>query len=140
MSKEIQLNIGDADALRTTVSNMLNNLGIRVEDQFQEAADEIGKEAVKKLKAKNFGRHKWKNYPKGWKYKAGKFVSGNFESKIYNSTHGWLTHLLEHGHPIITKSGEKVGDAAAFPHIAPVQEWINQELPRRIAEKMRKTN
>ena len=98
----------------------------------------MGKEAVKKLKAKNFGRHKWKNYPKGWKYKAGKFVSGNFECKIYNSTHGWLTHLLEHGHPIITKAGEKVGDAAAFPHIAPVQEWIDQELPRRIAEKMRK--
>lgn len=137
MSKEIQIDIGDADAFRTTISNMLTNLGIKVEDQFQEATDEIGKEAVNKLKAANFGRHKWNKYPRGWKYKAGKFVSGSFECKIYNSTHGWLTHLLENGHPIFTKAGEKVGDAAAFPHIAPVQNWINEELPKRIAEKMR---
>lgn len=140
MANDVTIKLGDADKLQKTINSYLQNLGISVEDEFQEAADEIGKEAVQKLKGYNFGRKRWKNYPKGWVYKPGKFRNGNFECLIYNAKHGSLTHLIEYGHPIFTKAGQKVGDAAAFPHIGPVDEWVQSELPKRIAQKMRDKN
>ena len=138
--KGIEISIGNPEAFRKTISTYLSELGIRVEDEFQEAADEIGKEAAEKLKATSpkSKRKGGKHYASGWRYKAGKFRSGHFESKVYNATHGSLTHLLENGHPIMSH-GTQVGYSEAQPHIKPVEEWVDSELPRRIAEKMRKT-
>ena len=60
MANDVTIKLGDADKLQKTINSYLQNLGISVEDEFQEAADEIGKEAVQKLKGYNFGRKRWK--------------------------------------------------------------------------------
>lgn len=129
---DIKIDIADADKISKTVDSVLKNFGIDVSNEIQSAADEIGKEAVKKLKAtspKNKG-----TYARGWKYKKMASKNGNYSSMVYNSS-GWLTHLLEHGHPIV-RNGVVCGRAKAYPHIEPVESWIQSEFPRRVSEKL----
>jgi hypothetical protein len=52
---------------------------------------------------------------------------------IYNEKYPGLVHLLEKGHAL--RNG---GRTAAKPHVAPVQEWMNEELRKRIKEAIKK--
>ena len=130
---EVKIDIADADKISKTVDSILKEFGINVSNEIQEAVDEVGKEAVKKLKAsspKNTGP-----YARGWKYKKMASKNGNHESLVYNSS-GWLTHLLEHGHPIV-RNGVVCGRAKAYPHIEPVESWVQSEFPKRVSEKLK---
>ncbi|MGH0601470.1 HK97 gp10 family phage protein [Bacillus mycoides] len=90
-----------------------------VEEDLENEIDEVADIAVSKLRQS--GPKKTGAYRKGWrKKKEGKGV-------VLHNTKGQLTHLLENGH---AKVGG--GRVPAKVHIRPVEEYVIDELPRRI--------
>ncbi|MEX0418529.1 HK97 gp10 family phage protein [Bacillus sp. C30] len=90
-----------------------------VEEELMTVQEEVADVAVGKLKQNS--PKKTGSYRNGWrKKKDGKSV-------VIHNTKGQLTHLLENGHA--KASGGRV---PAQVHIRPVEEYVIDELPRRI--------
>lgn len=127
------------DELAGYIGGVLADIQTTAVEAVQAGVDKVGKEAVEKIKAASpTPSHGPAKYRAGWRYKKVKVNSdGSFSTVVYNATHGWLTQLLEKGHPIISK-GEVVGRAAAFPHIAPVSEWMQTQGVQIITDEIQK--
>ncbi|UYO18748.1 HK97 gp10 family phage protein [Bacillus sp. 41-22] len=90
-----------------------------VEEELTTAQEDVADIAVGKLKQNS--PKKTGGYRKGWrKKKDGKSI-------VIHNTKGQLTHLLENGH---AKAGG--GRVPEKVHIRPVEEYVINELPRRI--------
>lgn len=129
---------GSISAAMKTVQDQLAAFGVQVDDSIQEIFDDVGKEAVKMLKATSPVNEKSPQkgrYAKGWKYERGKKVRGVTMSYVRNAKDPQLTHLLEFGHPIV-RNGVTVGNADPIPHIAPVAEWVAEEANKRIQKSI----
>lgn len=116
--------------LKKEVNAVLLAYGMQVDDALQASIDTVSKEAVKRLKTVSLA-HGWRKYSSAWKYdrKGGKQAKG---AVIYNGKYGPLTHLLENGHEIISH-GQSTGQRTrAFPHIAQVDAYVAQELPKEV--------
>ncbi|WP_144641169.1 HK97 gp10 family phage protein [Bacillus cereus] len=90
-----------------------------VEEELLTAQEEVSDVAVNKLKQNS--PKKTGAYHKGWRKKK------EDNGVVIHNTQGQLTHLLEKGH---AKVGG--GRVPAQVHIRPVEEYIINELPRRI--------
>lgn len=118
----------ELSSFSSEIQKILKEYGEDVQKIADEEVVEVSKEAVKKLKKespKDSGE-----YAKGWKMKKEETRFG-VETTAYNSTHGWLVHLLEHGHA--KKNG---GRTEAKPHVGPVQNWAEKEILKRLKEKL----
>lgn len=125
---------GSIDAKVRTIYEQLAAFGVQIDDSIQEIFDEVGQEAVKKLRSTspvNAKSPKKGRYAKGWRYERGKKVRGVTMSYIRNKTDPQLTHLLEFGHPIV-RNGVVVGNAEPVEHIKPVADWVAEEAEKRI--------
>jgi len=115
--------------LATEVGAILQQFEHGVVTALDEASEEVAEEAVKKLKSTSpVGTGAWKgHYAHKWKVKkvGGKLV-------VYNEKYQ-LTHLLENGHDVVSH-GRVVGHVQGQPHIKPVEEWVQEELPRKLEE------
>ena len=135
--EEERISIGNPDKLAKTIQSYMEDFGRDVTEAIGEAMDEVGKEAVKRLKStspkkkRNGGR-----YAKGWKYQRDKKSRLLIEARVYNATDGSLTHLLEKGHPII-RNGVVVGRVKPQKHIEPVDQWVEQNFARIFAQKLK---
>lgn len=135
--EEEKINIGNPDKLAKTIQSYMEDFGRDVTEAIGEAMDEVGKEAVKRLKStspkkkRNGGR-----YAKGWKYQRDKKSRLLIEARVYNATDGQLTHLLEKGHPIV-RNGVVVGRVKPQKHIEPVDQWVEQNFARIFAQKLK---
>ncbi len=109
------------------MKQLLDELNEDVRKATKRGIAEVSKEAVQKLR--NTSPHKTGSYAKGW----GAKKEGDMDVIVYNRTDAPLTHLLENGHVIKNKKGT-YGRTRAIKHIAPVEEWASDELPRRITE------
>ncbi|PGW62840.1 hypothetical protein COF76_08145 [Bacillus wiedmannii] len=90
-----------------------------VEEELLTAQEEVADVAVGKLRQS--GPKKTGAYRKGWRKKK----EGN--GVVVHNIKGQLTHLLENGH---AKAGG--GRVPAQIHIRPVEEYVINEVPRRI--------
>ncbi|PFT85232.1 hypothetical protein COK81_23750 [Bacillus thuringiensis] len=90
-----------------------------VEEELMTAEEEVADIAVEKLRQGS--PKKTGAYRKGWRKKK----EGN--GVVIHNTQGQLTHLLEKGH---AKVGG--GRVPAQLHILPVEQYVIDELPRRI--------
>ena len=104
-------------------------------EAVQRVTNEIAKEGLSKVKAASPVSGK---SPKSSAYKSGwtkKVVTNRMGASaiIYNGKYPGLVHLLEKGHAL--RNG---GRSTAFPHVAPVEEWMNSELQKRIKEAIQK--
>ncbi|PEW38112.1 hypothetical protein CN917_28480 [Bacillus thuringiensis] len=90
-----------------------------VEEELMTAEEEVADIAVEKLRQGS--PKKTGAYRKGWRKKK----EGN--GVVIHNTQGQLTHLLEKGH---AKVGG--GRVRAQVHILPVEQYVIDELPRRI--------
>ena len=95
--------------------------------------DEVAKEGAKKLRQTS--PTKTGDYAKGWTVKREPGLNGINNVTIHNKTDYQLTHLLENGHIVVNAKGV-VGRAPAHVHIAPVEQWANEELPRKIESEL----
>ena len=134
MADHTTISISNPDAIAKTIDSFLLSFGSEVSQEMAEALDEVGKEAVKMLKATS-PKHTGK-YSKGWRYKRqSKGKNGLIEAKIYNATSGQLTHILEYGHPKMA-GDQVVGQVKGQPHIEPVNKWVQSEFPKRFTQKL----
>lgn len=107
------------------INDILNDYSHDIQDAITEEAIKIAKEGIAKLKKtspinKKSTSHKGK-YAKGWRVKTEK-GRGFVNCTIYNATDWQLTHLLENGHDILDKHGQKRGYVGAKKHIAPIND------------------
>lgn len=121
---------------RDVVGKQLARFGSETADAMFEAIDEVGSEAVKKLRRTSpVGRTGL--YARGWKKKTerGRLKVG---CTIYGGKNTYpLAHLLEHGHRVEGYlKGKGKSETDPIVHIAPVEEWAMDEVQDRIIEKM----
>lgn len=129
------INIGDIGRLSTTIESYLKEYEKDVTLATQKSIDEVSKEAANKLK-KNSPRGKSGRYGKGWAVKKGTMSRAKYDSIIYNKSVPGLAHLLENPHRVVDRTGKQHGMSKPRVHIKPVDEWVEQELPRRISQKI----
>ena len=70
------------------------------------------------------------SYAKGWRKKTAYEDSKEIRVQVYNATDYQLTHLLEHGH-VLVSYGKVRGTVGAKPHIGPAEEKIEKQLLKK---------
>lgn len=99
-----------------------------------ECVDYLAEKCVEKLKSTSPRRKKnGGTYAKSWFVDTAYSKLGNKRVLVRNKLYQ-LTHLLENGHA--TKGGKD--RVKAIPHIKPVEEWAQEELPKCFKERMKK--
>ena len=117
--------------LSAAVASVLKEYASDVTDAVQRSVEELAKEGVARVKSDSPVNPQGKKrgaYRSGWT----KRVTVNrygASAVIYNGKFPGLVHLLENGHAL--RNGGRV---SGKKHVAPVQDWLNDELPRRIEE------
>lgn len=119
------------EQLGTEVQKILFTFEHGFKTAVDDAGDVVSTEAVKKLKASSPKGHRGK-YKKGWK----KDKKGASTYTVHNTEYQ-LTHLLEDGHEII-RAGKVVGHSPAIKHIAPVEEYVQEEFLKEIERQVKK--
>ena len=114
-------------SIEVQMKELLDTVNKDVKESTKRNIDAVSREAVQKLK--NTSPRKTGSYASGW----GKKKEGEMDVIVYNRTDAPLTHLLENGHVVRNKKGT-YGRTSGIKHIAPVEEWASDELPRRIME------
>ena len=132
------LELDDAVDLRREINDVLLAYGLSVDETMQQAIDEVSKQAVLELRAAS-SENGWKNYARGWVYESKADKKGIRRNVLYNKKYGQLTHLLENGHEKILwgKKPKSVGTRVeGKPHIKPVADMIEKELPKEIEKAL----
>ena len=115
------------ESVTAQVTELLDEINKDIERSAKTNIQTVAKESVQKLR--NTSPRKTGSYAKGWGVKR----EGDMDVIVHNRTDYQLTHLLENGHVIRNKKGT-YGRTPGTKHIAPVEEWAVDELPRRIME------
>lgn len=114
------------------MADILNDVEKGASEALDDGIKYVSKECVQKLKNTSpKGSPHRRKYAEGWSVKK----TGDKDAVVYNRTNYQLTHLLENGHVIRNKKGE-FGRTNGIKHIQPVEEWANDELPRRVMEDL----
>lgn len=119
--------MANTGSVAVQMKQVLDEINKDVEESARKNIDRTAKESVQKLR--NTSPKKTGSYAKGW----GAKKQGDMDVVVHNRTDYQLTHLLENGHVIKNKKGT-YGRTHGIKHIAPVEEWASDELPRRIME------
>ena len=119
--------MANTGSVSVQMKELLDEINKDVQESVKKSIDSVSKEAVQKLR--NTSPIKTGSYAKGWSKKK----QSDVDVVVYNRTNAPLTHLLENGHVIKNKKGT-YGRTPGIKHIAPVEEWAVDELPRRIME------
>jgi hypothetical protein len=124
-----------SDDLSKAVATVLTDYKESVIESVQRVTKEVANEGLRKVKAASpvSGKSpKRSAYKSGWTKKVVVNRMGA-SANIYNGKYPGLVHLLEKGHAL--RNG---GRARAQVHVAPVQDWMNEELRKRIEEAIKK--
>lgn len=119
----------EAADLAATVNKLLTEYGDDAQEILEEAITATAKEAAKQLKtAGDFEGSD--QYRKGWRSKVEK-KRLTIEAHVYNGKLPGLTQLLEFGH-----AKQNGGRTRAFPHIADINTWAQEEAVSKLEEKL----
>lgn len=118
--------------LAQEVNEALSQYTDNIDKKMDQIFDYCARGAVDMLKSsspKGKGSHSG-SYARGWRVKKenGRYI-------VHNKTDYQLTHLLENGHDIVV-NGRKCGHYAGQVHIKPVEEWVKEEVVRRLENEL----
>ena len=121
--------------LEAAINEVLNEYGGRVYDALDECVKEVAQEAAERLQGVTTfapGNTPSGEYSKSWGVE--RVSAGRLKTNlaVRNEEHYRLTHLLEKGHVSRNGTGRTFRPVPAYPHIGPVEEWANDELPKRV--------
>ena len=126
--------MADTSSITVQMDKILDSYSREVQEATNKAIDSVAKEAASKLR--DTSPRKTGDYAKGWKVKKERGKDGLHTVTVHNKTNYQLTHLLENGHVVRNKKGT-YGRTRPIKHIAPVEEWAVDELPREIEERLK---
>ena len=115
------------ESVSVQMKELLDEIDKDVKNSAKKNIQQVAKESRQKLR--NTSPVKTGSYARGWDVRR----EGDMDVIVHNKTDYQLTHLLENGHVIRNKKGT-YGRTHPIKHIAPVEEWAVDELPRRIIE------
>ena len=124
MSKTIK-----PDGFANAVKSLIDEYGEEVQKDIDEVIPQVAKEAQRKLKSA--GKPSWKVYNASWAVDVQNKRLG-IVATVHNRKRYKLTHLLEFSHPM-----PQGGMSTAYPHIAPVNDWVQDEVIRKVEEKLK---
>ena len=122
---------------RNTLNNLISEYGRTTQQDLDELAQQVTRNAARKLRLKSTGdfqnRRKSGGYRKGWRAK--RATSGRNKGRwiVYNADNYQLTHLLEEGHKNRNKA---LPDVKAYPHIKEVELEAIKEFEDAIRERL----
>ena len=124
-----------SEDLSKAVARVLKEYSESVTDSVQRVTNELAKEGVRRIKSESPASPNSMysgSYRSGWTKKV---ITNRMGASaiIYNGKYPGLVHLLEKGHAL-----RQGGRTRAQPHVGPVQDWLNEELPRRFEEAISK--
>ena len=127
--------------LSKAIEEVLSRYGTDVYNVLTDAVKEVSDDATEKLQnVSKFAPdgHPSGDYSQSWSNE--EIPTGRLTTKriVHNIDHYRLSHLLEKGHVSRNGTGRTFGRVPAYPHIAPVNDWANEELPR-VVERMIKS-
>jgi len=113
------------------LKDILDTYATDVHEKVDNCCMNVAKEGAHKLQQTSPKRSG--KYAKSWAVKEVAGGGGVTQSTwvIHNKKYYRLTHLLEKGH---AKRGG--GRVKAYPHIKPVEEWAQNELPKELIDKL----
>ena len=126
--------MANTSSVTVQMERILDSYSREVQEATNKAIDSVAKEAASKLR--DTSPRKTGDYAKGWKIKKERGKDGLQTVTVHNRTNYQLTHLLENGHVVRNKKGT-YGRTRPIKHIAPVEEWAVDELPREIEERLK---
>lgn len=119
------------------VKKLLDEYGDSVTKDLNESLVAAGKEARKRLRA-DTTFSQTDEYRSGWNTVIEDKRVGATKVIVANTgKHGALAHLLEHGHPIRNGSGKTYGNVEGKPHIAPIEEAVNEYLINEVERRLK---
>lgn len=123
--------------LENVLKEILTKYGDDVYEVLSKAVEDVSNEAAKKLQAGGpYGGTG--AYKKDWT--ADDIPKGVLSKSrvVHNLDHYRLTHLLEKGHVSRNGTHRTFGTVKAYPHIKDVENWVIQELPRKVEEGIKR--
>ena len=124
------------DSVEIQLKKILDEYQKEVEQDTDEAFHAVADEAVQRLKNTSPVRKtRGGKYARSWTSTT-RPTRGNIDSVIIHNRRYQLTHLLEKGH-LIVQNGKVVGRANPIEHIAPVEQWANNEVVETIKRKLK---
>lgn len=121
------------------IMDVLSQYGEQVNEVMGESIDSVSKQAVEKLQSvQTFAPNGNPTGAYSASWKAEEIKTGRLSQKkvIHNQEHYRLTHLLEKGHVLKNGTGRTFGRVPAYPHIADVNDYVAQELPKEIERRL----
>lgn len=123
--------------LSATVEALLKEYGEDVYEVMDASVEEVTDEATEKLQAINhWAKDGSGAYAGSWTNDTVRKTRVSTAKVVHNEEHYRLTHLLENGHVIKNGTGRTFGKTGKYPHIAPVNDWANEELPKVVRQKV----
>lgn len=125
--------------LDKAIEEVISEYGDDVYKVLGECVDEVTQEATKKLQDVDTFRtsgHAGGPYSGDWTNETIADTRITKKEVVYNEDNYRLTHLLENGHVIKNGTGRTFGKTGKYPHIAPVSEWAEKELPQLVKRKI----
>lgn len=138
MAKRSSKKIGSLD-LEKAIAGVLEEYGEDVYQVLDGCVDSVAEEAKEKLQAVGSfapGGNPSGDYSKAWINEKLQVKRLNSKNVVHNEDHYRLTHLLEKGHVIRNGTGRTFGKTGEYPHIAPVNDWANAELPKKVEQEL----
>lgn len=112
------------------LNDILQDYSKEVIETANECSLKVANEGAERLKETS--PHRTGKYAKGWTVKEeNKSFFGSVTYVICNKAKPYLTHLLENGH-----ANRNGGRTEAREHIKPIEEWVQEELPQMIKQKL----
>lgn len=121
------------------IKDVLQEYGEQVAEVVGDSIDSVSKEAVEKLKGvQTFAPNGNPTGAYSGSWEAEEVKTGRLSKKkiIHNKEHYRLTHLLEKGHVSRNGTGRTFGRVPAYPHIAPVNDYVANELPKEVERRL----
>lgn len=119
--------------LSSALKEILDEYGDAVYTVLGDCVKEVREEAVEKLRETSPGTGR---YAGSWTASELGAARMTTRSVVHNAQHYRLTHLLEKGHVSRNGTGRTFGRVKAYPHIGAVDDWVVQELPRLVKERL----
>ena len=109
------------------VQKVLAQYTSNIDKDMDQVMSDVAKEAKDKLR--DASPKDDDKFAKSWAIKHDKG-----EYTVYNKEY-YLTHLLENGHDVVAY-GKKVGHVNGKNFIAPINQWVSEEVIKRLEDKL----